>query len=97
MEPHIELKAFIESYVPNAMTDHFDDGPPVTFDATVIKVISPQAERDRSLTILHDHAEPEASLWRKQGQKVILQIDSDAITGNQQIFSGAVLNIRQTE
>ncbi len=97
MENHIELEALIESYIPNAMTDHFDEGPQVSFDATVIKVISPPAMRDRSITIFHDLAPQESSVWRKQGLRVMLQIDSDTIAGSQQVFSGAVLNIRQAE
>lgn len=97
MDNQIELEALVQNYIPNAMTDHYEAGPPATFDATVIKVISPATLRDRSINIFHDHPQPQESLWRQQGEKVLLRIESDMLEEGMQVFSGAVSSIRAVE
>lgn len=97
MDNLIELEALVENYIPNAMVDDFGSGPPVTFDATVIKVISPVTLRGRSIYIFHDTPQPQESIWCRQGEKVLMRIESDMLEEGVQVFSGAVLEIRPVE
>lgn len=97
MDNQIEIEALVESYMPNAMTDQYESGPPITFDATVIKVTSPPTMRNRLISILHDHPQPESSLWRQQGANILLRIETDSIEDGQLLFSGAVSDIKRTK
>lgn len=94
MDNQIALEAWVQDYIPNAMTDQYGDGPPASFDATVIKVISPDNLRDRSISIYHDQPEPPDSPWRQQGEKVLLHIELDMLEEGIQVFSGAVTDLR---
>lgn len=97
MDNQIEIEALIEVYMPNAMTDQYESGPPVTFDATVIKVTSPASLSGKSISILHDHPQPEGSLWRQQGVTISLHIETDLLKDSQLLFSGAVSDIKRIE
>lgn len=87
----------VESYIPNAMTDHYETGAPATFDATVIKIIAPATMRDRSISIFHDRPQPQDSLWCRQGTRVLLRVESDLLDEGVHVFSGAILDIRPVD
>jgi hypothetical protein len=94
LDNQIVLEALVQDYIPDAMTDQYEEGPPASFDATVIKVLSPGSLRDRSISIYHDRPEPPESLWRQQGEKVQLRIELDMLEEGIQVFSGAVSDLR---
>jgi len=69
----IMIEAMIESFAEGAMTDHYDSGAFVSYDATGLVIASPAPLAGRRLTIFHDEELPPGSPWREIGRRLRFQ------------------------
>ena len=90
MEDHkVLVQAAIEDFTKEAMTDHYDSGAFVSFDATGLLIESPGKFAGQHLMIFHDEELPEASPWRETGRRLRFEIRESQLTGEDIVFTGA--------
>src|SRR5262249_22631159 len=94
MDKDVEVNAVVIEYLINAMHDDFADGRFAAYDATKLRVISPEPLLDKEITIFHEQRQPADGLWRVPGRRIIFKIDSDALLDDGVIFSGGVSDVR---
>ena len=90
----IEIEAVVTKFIPNAMSDYYDSGDFVVYDATVLEILAPAHLRGNELTIFHNEAVPPHSPWRDINRKLWFSIEEEYLTSGNLIFDGALQNLR---
>jgi len=93
MEEWIEIEARVDAHVPGAMTDEFEDGSFVHYDATELELLRPADLRGRALTIFHDRPVAADSPWRRPGARIRARLLAESLAGDRQVFDGAVRDL----
>jgi hypothetical protein len=90
MEDHkVLVEAAVEEFTKEAMTDHYDSGAFVSFDATGLRIEAPERFAGRHLVIFHDEELPADSPWREIGRRLRFKIRESQLTGEDTVFTGA--------
>ncbi|HYO53141.1 hypothetical protein [Archangium sp.] len=94
MSERIEVKAVILDYTPNAMQDSFDHGGFESYDASKLRILTPEELAGLELNIYHGSETPREGLWRTVGQRIVFEIAKDDLMGGTTLFNGAVTRLR---
>jgi hypothetical protein len=86
----LKLVTEVRAYLPQAMHDQLASGGFAVYDATELVVLEPKSQHGKIIRIFHEGDVPEASPWRKVGQKLGMLVRESALGPGTQIFSGAV-------
>jgi hypothetical protein len=93
MSQDIQIQAAIAQYIPNAMSDDYDDGGFAMYDATLLQILAPESLKGQELTVYHDLPPDADSFWRQSSNQVQFQMESDLLADNVQIFAAAIKNV----
>jgi hypothetical protein len=97
MPPLIEIEAQLLEYMPNAMTDHFEDNRFAAFDAAVLAVQRPPDLANPRMIIYLPQPTAGDSPWRRVGSKVIFKIAPEMLATGTVVFAGATHELRVEE
>jgi hypothetical protein len=94
--PRIEIEAQVTEYMPNAMTDHFEDNRFAAFDAAILRVLRPESANPQMIIYL---PQPTAANgpWHRVGSKVIFKIAPEMLAPGTVTFVGAIHDLRVEE
>jgi hypothetical protein len=90
----VEIEGVVSEYVSNAMTDYYESGAIKIFDATRIRVLSPDHLSGRELVFFHDTRVAQDSLWCKIDAHVGFMLDEQNLSEGTQMFAGAAQNFQ---
>lgn len=85
----IVIEAVIEDFAEGAMTDHYESGAFVSYDATGLVIESPEPLAGRRLAVFHDEELPPGSPWREVGNRLRFAIRESQLAGDEVLFTGA--------
>jgi hypothetical protein len=89
----IEAEAIVVRIIPNAMSDEYDSGAFVAYDATELKLLSPSSLAGRPLMIYHvARALPQDHPLRRSGVKIRFSIQESHLS-SPTLFDGALSNV----
>jgi hypothetical protein len=90
----VEIEAMVLGFTPDAMHDNYDDGGFASYDATKLRLLSPEQYNGRELTIFHNRKIEGESIWKNVGERIAFTMDEEDLTGGMILFSGAVADAR---
>jgi hypothetical protein len=93
-DPRIMVKATVESFAENAMTDQFESGATASYAATAVRIDWPERFAGRRLGIFHDREVPVDSPWRQVGSRLRFKMLESLVTGDDFLFVGAVHDLQ---
>jgi hypothetical protein len=97
MKDHITVRAMVLQYTPNAMEDSFDSGDFSSYDASKLRILSPEDMAGKELEIFHDEEVAEDSPWRAIDRRIAFEIARADLSADMTLFSGAVTGLRLDE
>lgn len=97
--PHIKIEAQVLEYIPDAMTDTYQDKRFAAFDAAVLAIQAPANMANRQSIIYLPQPTNPNSPWRKTGAKLSFHIAVEMFEPGTIIFGSAVhdLQIKQSQ
>jgi len=92
----IQVQAIVDSFNPCAMHDDHSDGRWATFDAVAFTILAPPEWKGTNLVVYGTPGKINP-LFRKSGTKCSFSIQRDYLAGaaNQQVFDGALENLKE--
>ena len=90
----IEIEAVVTKFIPNAMSDYYDSGDFVVYDATVLEILAPAHFRGKKLTIFHNEPVAPDSPWREINRKLRFSIEEEYLNSDNLLFDGALHHLR---
>lgn len=86
----IAVEALVDAFGEGAMTDHYESGEVVSYDATALLIESPEPLAGRRLVIFHDEPLPAGSPLRQAGRKLRFKMRESLLMGEDALFTGAL-------
>jgi len=93
MSQTIQVRAAIAQYIPNAMSDRYEDGGFAVYDATLLQILAPEFLKGQELTVYHDVPPDAGSIWRQSSSQIQFEIEPELLEDNTQVFAGAIKNV----
>jgi hypothetical protein len=95
--PRVEIETRILEFVPDAMTDRFQDNRFSAFDAAVTIVRKPIDMADSRMIIYLPQPTDPKSTWRRVGSTLIFRVAPEMLAPGTLIFEGAIQDLRVKE
>jgi hypothetical protein len=90
----VEMTAIVVRYEPDAMQDTFEDGGFASYDATELRILSPEDRRGK-LVVFHSKPADDDSPWKAIGATIGFRLKAELLESkNRQIFTGAVEGLK---
>lgn len=90
-----EMEAEVIDYSPNAMHDDFASGAFASYDATGLRILSPDRLKGRTISVFHREPMPEDSFWRKPGARLRFSVEESDLGPSITLFTGGLWNVRE--
>lgn len=97
LPPRIEIEAQLMEDIPNAMTDHFEDGRFAIFDAAVLTVRRPADLANTRMVIYLPQPTAVDSPWHQVGSEVSFYIAPEMLAPGTVIFAAAIHDLQVKE
>ena len=93
MSEYVEIQARVERFIPNAMTDHLAGGRWATYDASELRVLSPEGRAGTRLFVYHDRPPEPGSVWRRPKQRIRFRVAKRDLDPGVTLFDGALTDL----
>ena len=94
MSKEMLILAEVQSFTSCAVHDNLEDGSLVTYDASDLRVISPNGLEGETIWVIHSTEVPQDSPWRASGVLLSIVIDREHLSDERQLYDGAIKHLR---